>query len=55
MKALGASVRARLLTIAKAEGSDFNLMLVRFALERLLNRLSQSKHADRFLLKLPAV
>lgn len=50
-KDLGASVRARLLTIAKAEGSDFNLMLVRFALERLLYRLSQSGYADRFLLK----
>ncbi len=50
-KNLGASVRARLLTIAKAEGSDFNLVLVRFALERLLYRLSQSEHADRFLLK----
>lgn len=50
-KDLGASVRARLLTIAKAEGSDFNLVLVRFALERLLYRRSQSEHADRFLLK----
>ena len=50
-KDLGASVRARLLTKAKAEGSDFNLMLVRFALERLLYRLSQSAHSDRFLLK----
>jgi len=50
-KDLGASVRARLLTIAKAEGSNFNLVLVRFALERLLYRLSKSKHADRFLLK----
>jgi predicted nucleotidyltransferase component of viral defense system len=50
-KDLAASVRARLLTKAKAEGSDFNLMLVRFALERLLYRLSQSEHSDRFLLK----
>ena len=50
-KDLGASVRARLLAIAKAEGSDFNLVLVRFALERLLYRLSQSDHADHFLLK----
>lgn len=50
-KDLGASVRARLLAIAKAEGADFNLVLVRFALERLLYRLSQSDHADSFLLK----
>lgn len=50
-KDLGASVRARLLAIAKANGSDFNLVLVRFALERMLYRLGQSQHADRFLLK----
>lgn len=48
---LAASVRARLLDIAKAEGADFNQLLVRFALERILYRLSQSSHADRFLLK----
>jgi predicted nucleotidyltransferase component of viral defense system len=50
-KDLGASVRARLLNIAKEQGADFNQVLVRFALERLLYRLSQSEHADRFLLK----
>lgn len=48
---LAASVRARLLNLAKAEGVDFNQVLVRFALERILYRLSQSAHADRFLLK----
>lgn len=46
-----ASVRARLLNVAKAQGVDFNQVLVRFALERILYRLTQSKHADRFLLK----
>lgn len=46
-----ASIRARLLNIAKAQGVDFNQMLVRFALERILYRLTQSEHADRFLLK----
>jgi hypothetical protein len=51
MSNLAASVRARLLNIAKAQGADFNQVLVRFALERLLYRLSQSDHADRFLLK----
>lgn len=50
-KDLAASVRARLLNIAKAEGSNFNQLLVRYALERFLYRLSQSPHADRFLLK----
>ena len=45
------SVRARLLNVAKAQGVDFNQVLVRFALERILYRLTQSQHADRFLLK----
>ena len=46
-----ASVRARLLNVAKAQGVDFNQVLVRFALERILYRMTQSQHADRFLLK----
>ncbi len=50
-KNLAASVRARLLNVAKAQGADFNQVLVRFALERILYRLSQSAHADHFLLK----
>jgi predicted nucleotidyltransferase component of viral defense system len=50
-KDLAASVRARLLNLAKSQGVDFNQVLVRYALERLLYRLSQSAHADRFLLK----
>lgn len=50
-KDIAASVRARLLNLAKAQGVDFNQVLVRFALERILYRLSQSEHADRFLLK----
>lgn len=48
---MAASVRARLLTVAKAQGVDFNQVLVRFALERMLYRLTQSPHANRFLLK----
>ena len=51
MSDLAASVRARLLNIAKTEGSDFNQVLVRFALERILYRLTRSPHADRFVLK----
>lgn len=50
-KDLAASLRVRLLNIAKAQGADFNQVLVRFALERILYRLSQSAHADYFLLK----
>lgn len=48
---VAASVRARLLNVAKIQGVDFNQVLVRFALERILYRLTQSQHADRFLLK----
>ncbi len=48
---VGASVRARLLQLAKASGQSFDLVLTRFALERLLFRLSQSPHANRFVLK----
>jgi predicted nucleotidyltransferase component of viral defense system len=50
-KDLAASVRARLLNISKADKTDFNQVLVRYALERLLYRLSQSSHADTFVLK----
>lgn len=50
-KDLAASVRARLLNIAKAQGADFNQVLVRFALERILYRLSQSAYSGLFLLK----
>jgi predicted nucleotidyltransferase component of viral defense system len=48
---VAASIRARLLNVAKAQGVEFNQVLVRFALERFLYRLTQSQHADRFLLK----
>lgn len=48
---LAASVRARLLNLAKTQGADFNQVLVRFGLERILYRLSQSAYADHFVLK----
>lgn len=51
IKNLGASVRARLLNLSKTSGQNFDLVLTRFALERLLFRLGQSVHADRFVLK----
>jgi hypothetical protein len=46
-----ASIRARLLNRARAERADFNLMLTRYSLERLLYRLSVSQWADQFPLK----
>ena len=45
------SVKDRLLNIARKEGRAFDVLLVRFALERLLYRLSISAHRDRFVLK----
>jgi hypothetical protein len=48
---ISASILARLLTLAKQRGDDYSLLLNRFAMERLLARVSASKHADRFLLK----
>jgi hypothetical protein len=46
-----ASTLARLLQVAKQRGEDYSLLLNRFGLERLLDRLAKSPHADRFLLK----
>jgi len=46
-----ASVRARLLNVAKQGGEDFHYVLTRYALERLLVRLARSAHRDAFLLK----
>jgi predicted nucleotidyltransferase component of viral defense system len=51
MSNAAASVRARLLNVAKAQGVDFTELLVRYALERMLYRLSVSAHSERFLLK----
>jgi len=48
---LAASVRARLLNKAKKDGVNFQRLLVRYALERLLYRLSISPEKDHFLLK----
>ena len=48
---LAASTRARLLAYAKAKSLAFDLVLTRFALERILDRLSRSPHAERFVLK----
>jgi predicted nucleotidyltransferase component of viral defense system len=46
-----ASVRQRLLNLARAQGQLFDVVLVAFGLERLLYRLSQSSYCDRFVLK----
>lgn len=47
----GASIRARLLNLAREKGQAFDLLLTRYATERLLYRLSTTQHRDRFVLK----
>ena len=48
---IGASVRQRLLNLAHVRGQPMELLLTRYALERLLHRLSLSPHRERFVLK----
>jgi predicted nucleotidyltransferase component of viral defense system len=48
---VGASVRARLQNLSRETGQSFELILTRYALERLLYRLGTSAFADRFVLK----
>ena len=50
-KNVAASVRQRLLNLAKDRGEEFHLVLARYAIERFLYRLSRSKHRDLFVLK----
>lgn len=46
-----ASVKARLLNLAHAQKADFQQLLMRYTLERLLYRLEQSPYQERFVLK----
>jgi len=48
---VAASVRARLLKLARESGRAMDALLTRYALERLLYRLSLSPHRERFVLK----
>ena len=48
---MAASVKQRLLNLAKMRGEDFNFILDRFVVERFLFRLSQSTVAEGFVLK----
>ncbi|MBU4484968.1 nucleotidyl transferase AbiEii/AbiGii toxin family protein [bacterium] len=50
-KNIALSVRQRLLNLAKEKREDFQLILIRYALERILFRLGQSKHRETFILK----
>ena len=46
-----ASIRAKLLAHAKQQGDDFGRVLTRYAIERLLFRLSLTEAAERYMLK----
>lgn len=50
-KNISESIRSRLKNIAVKEGSDFNAVLTRYGLERLLYRIGESEYANQFLLK----
>jgi predicted nucleotidyltransferase component of viral defense system len=48
---LPASIHQQLLNVRNETGEDFNQLLTRYTLERLLYRLSKSDYADQFILK----
>jgi len=48
---LPASVKQRLLNISKQKEIEFNVLLTKYALERLLYRISVSRYRNRFILK----
>jgi hypothetical protein len=48
---LAHSVKQRLLNLSASRGETFNVLLVRYGVERLLYRLTRSPHADLFVLK----
>ncbi len=48
---IAASVRQRLLNLARERNEDFALLLTKYALERLLFRISRSEHKLTFILK----
>jgi len=50
-KNTAASVRARLGNLARAEGQALDFMIERFAIGRLLGRLSESREGSQFVLK----
>ncbi|MBD2692570.1 nucleotidyl transferase AbiEii/AbiGii toxin family protein [Anabaena catenula] len=48
---IAASIQAKLLTLAKKRGEDYNYLLTRYFGERLLYRLSQSPYQKQYILK----
>jgi predicted nucleotidyltransferase component of viral defense system len=48
---VAASIQTRLLQLAKQRAEDYNYLLMRYASDRLLYRLSQSQYQQKFILK----
>jgi hypothetical protein len=48
---VAASIRQRLLNVARERKEDFGLVLTKYGLERVLYRISQSKYRESFVLK----
>jgi len=48
---MAASVRQRLLNLARERKEDFGLLLTKYGLERVLYRIARSQHRDLFILK----
>ncbi len=51
LRNLSASVEKRLLNRVRQSGEDFQYVLMRYGLERMMYRLSQSDYADQFIVK----
>ena len=51
IKNISVSVHDRLRNMARESSRPFNELLQHFAIERFIYRLSQSPHADKFILK----
>jgi len=49
--ALAQSIKQRLMNLSQRQNEQFNLVLVRFAVERLLYRLTRTPHSREFVLK----
>ena len=50
-KNVAASVRQKLTNLSKQRGEEFQFILSEYAIERLLYRISRSKHSEQFVLK----
>ena len=51
LKNLPASIRDHLFSLARSRGEDFQLVLTRYGLERVMHRIGQSPYREQFILK----